>query len=246
LKYKENLKCVPCEQCGRNRKFRYVKHNGTYKNYRPLCASCSGRSRIHPTKNYFNLIDTEEKAYSFGFFWADGCINRHKTFTVRLQTIDSDILDFFHNYFGGSRHLRKFKRVDGRVYYQEEWVIHDINWNKHLKNIGFRQHLNNIPTNLFNHFLRGLLDGDGSYSYLSNKKLGVITLSSNYDDNFEWITKYLTNKHRISKTISKTGKSSTLTFTGGDAILSNFVNEIYQNSTVYLFRKFTTNKHKII
>lgn len=246
MKYKDRLEPVPCEQCQKPRLFRYIKHSGKYKNYRPLCATCSGRSRKYTTKNNFNSIDTEEKSYAFGFFWADGCVNRYKTFTIRLQETDGDILDRFCNYFGGSRHRRKFFRADGRIYFQEEWIIHDMIWIEQLKSIGFRQHLNNIPSPLFYHFLRGLLDGDGHYAYRKNHKLNSINISSNYSDNFEWLTKYITIPYRISKNVSKRGSSSEFSLKGGDKILSEFVNKIYNNSKIYLVRKFNLNKHKII
>jgi intein-encoded DNA endonuclease-like protein len=241
LKYKEKTDSVPCENCGKIRKFRYIKHSGQYKNYRPLCATCVGRSRIHKTHNYFDIIDCEEKAYSFGFFWADGCINRYKTFTVRLHEQDCHILDFFKNYFGGQRFRRKFKRADGRIYYQEEWVIHDMVWIDFLKKINFRKNLNSIPNHLFHHFLRGLIDGDGHYSYRNNEKISHISISSTINDEYDWLTPYISIPYRYQKVISKTGKSSSLTFTGGMKILNNFIKYLYTDSTISLIRKLEKN-----
>lgn len=241
--YKEKTQDIPCEQCGKLRKFRLIKHNGLYKNYRPLCAICGKRGRKYETKNYFNKIDTEEKAYSFGFFWADGCINRYKTFTVRLHIQDADILDFFKDYFGGIRSKRQFKRSDGRLYYQEEWVINDVNWINYLKQIGFRETLDKIPDHLFNHFLRGLLDGDGYYSYRKNGDLTNISISSNYEDDFEWLVNKIKIPFRISKIKGKT-KCSVIYFKGGKLKLDAFVKDIYLNSTIYLNRKYNYNKHK--
>lgn len=236
-KYPEKMEEVPCEKCGLKRKFRKIKHSGLYKNYKPLCACCSGRSRKHPTKSYIDVIDTEVKAYAFGFFWADGCINRYKTFTVRLQTKDADILDAFHQHFGGSRTLLKnLKRSDGRPYQQEQWVIHDKVFIDKLKACGFRQHLNAVPDKFIWDFLRGLIDGDGHFD-VHDGIFSQITISGPIDEDFEWLTQRLNVPFSINKSISEKSNSTTLRLNGGHNHLATLVRKMYEGSSISLERK---------
>lgn len=231
---------MPCEKCGKLRKFRYIKHNNSYKNYKELCAICSPNNRKYITKNDFINIDTPEKAYSFGFFWADGCINRYKTFTVRVHQKDKDVVDFFHSYFGGIRTQVTQKRKDGRKYIQEEWIIHDVNFINSLKLKQFRLNIKCIPKKFFKDFLRGLIDGDGYYKYI-NERLNSISISSNYEDNFEWLIEKIKIPFRLSKNITKTGKSSTLFLKGGHNKLQQYVKWIYKDASCYLKRKKDLN-----
>lgn len=233
---KENTKIVPCISCGKERKFRLVKKTGILRKFKEKCAACSGRGRKYKTLNYFNKIDTEEKAYAFGFFWADGCINRYKTFTVRLHLKDQEILDRFHAYFGGVLSIVNTRRADGRPYQQCSWVINDKNWINGLKSIGFRTSIDNIPKNLYRHFLRGLIDGDGTFRRGKDGKIIDVIISSNYADTFEHILP--TFPFTIGRTVYKNGnKSSYFRFKGGAKIMNYLIYYLYKDNTICLSRK---------
>ncbi len=227
---------VPCEKCGIKRKFRKIKHSGLYKNYKPLCACCSNRGRRHPTKAYIDVIDTEEKAYAFGFFWADGCINRYKTFTVRLQTQDADVLDFFHIHFGGCRSTIHSKRADGRPYQQEAWIIHDKVFIDKLKGCGFRQNLDAVSDKFLWHFLRGLIDGDGHYRAF-NGIFNQIEIAGPIEEDFEWLTSRLKVPFVMYKRISEKGSGTTLKLNGGHNHLASLIRKMYEGCSVSLKRK---------
>lgn len=233
----EDFKYVPCISCGKIRKYRVVKKTGELRCFREKCAACSGRGRKYPTLNNFTRIDSEEKAYSFGFFWADGCINRYKTFTVRLQEKDKEILERFQSYFGGNISHNKFKRSDGREYYQYSWVMNDKNWIETLKNSGFRTSIDKIPLNLYRHFLRGLMDGDGHYKRNKKGEIIAASISSNYQDNFEHVMSFL--PFAISKLECKNGnKYSCFRFKGGSKKMQYLIHYLYRDSTIYLSRKY--------
>lgn len=140
--------------------------------------------------NYFDNIDTEEKAYWLGFIYADGYISKPERlykgkikkgnyrFEISLKSTDS-------------MHLEKFKKA---IEYEKEIKISKTNFprvnrcrlyfaNKHfwetLNNYGCTpvKSLNlkfpNIDTfknkELIKHFIRGYIDGDGSISYKNAK-----------------------------------------------------------------------------
>lgn len=241
-----NYHNVPCQICGKLRKFRLIKHSNLYKNFRTLCRVCTPKNRKHITKNYFTDIDNEIKAYAFGFFWADGCINTHKSFTVRLQNCDENILKKFFEYFGGSLHNRAFKdKRSNKIYEQKEWIIHDVVFIQSLLNVGFRKTIEKIPSNLLNHFLRGLIDGDGSYVLSKRNKIETITISSFFEDDFKHvkeITKFV--KSVIYKKIQKEkSKSVVLSFLGKQEEKIKLLNWIYKDATIFLERKFNKIQH---
>ena len=71
-----------CEDCGKVRKFKYSEKLDKVYAYKPLCNSCvltkrnkkqNFSIRKYPIVDYFERIDTQEKAYIYGFLWADGC-----------------------------------------------------------------------------------------------------------------------------------------------------------------------------
>lgn len=145
--------------------------------------------RIYPIReDYFNIIDTQEKAYILGFTYADGCNHlENNYFDYDLSVKDADILKKI------SERIYLEKPHDRIRYYSREKehkgkkkVLHSavlsIN-SKHMCNV-----LNNLgcePRKSFTakfpewlqdktlqrHFIRGYYDGDGG-THVSYKKGG--------------------------------------------------------------------------
>lgn len=133
--------------------------------------------------SFFEIIDTEEKAYWLGFIVADGYINSRKN-TVGICL---DIKD--------TKHLEKFKKsikYSGNIFtrksrfsvehpYTEKAIleIYSKKLVENLENLGITPEksknmgrISSVPPELFNHFVRGVVDGDGCIfeTYVSNKK----------------------------------------------------------------------------
>ena len=119
-------------------------------------------------ENFFEKIDTEEKAYWVGFILADGCISRGKDIIIALKEDDKSHLDKFiksidgnnkyfigkNNHFGGNYKLARLSIRSKKMY------------NDLLKwNITERKSLTinppSIQKHLQRHFWRGVIDGDG-------------------------------------------------------------------------------------
>ena len=122
-------------------------------------------------QNIFKKIDSEEKAYWIGFITADGYINEKRGFlNIKLQKQDENHLIKFKNFIGcselpikddigGSGQIIKSLTVNSKV------LIND------LVQLGIRQGKSGkesvcsvIPEHLIPHYIRGLIDGDGSIS----------------------------------------------------------------------------------
>lgn len=125
-------------------------------------------------KNYFKEIDTEDKAYFLGFMFSDGN-NSIKNFKLALGAVDLHILEAFKKYLKSNSKIYRYKTKNGK--YQDSVVlsIYDrmmcddlsklgVIPNKSLK-IKYPEYLD---YKLQKHFIRGLFDGDGSFSYNIN------------------------------------------------------------------------------
>ena len=64
-------------------------------------------------------------------------------------------------------------------------------------------------------FLRGLIDGDGSFYWNNKEKYAQFTLASNYNQDWSFLCEYLKQfSPHIAKDIDSSGKSSVLRITG--------------------------------
>lgn len=219
-------------------------------------------SKYNYNKNFFEIIDTEEKAYWLGFIYADGYVNKSEyggELGIELQYSDNN-------------HLKKFnKSIDGNVEVNDRYRNGGFNYNKdkqfHMCNIRLyctkivddlskygivnnktyiKQHMSTlIPNNLIQHFIRGFFDGDGSISITKQGRNFIqfdITNANNII--LEDIRQYLYQNYNITSYISceENRKYSTvpiykLCFKGLYNAY-NFGQYIYNNANIYLDRKY--------
>ena len=127
-------------------------------------------------EDYFEVIDTPEKAYFLGFIFADGClIDDPKKYRYRLNikihNKDEDILERFISLLDSEVKIWKSKGRDISVIgFSSKKIIND------LKNIGLHQNKTytidypKIDEKLERHFLRGYFDGDGCIRINEDKR----------------------------------------------------------------------------
>lgn len=133
-------------------------------------------------KNYFDEIDTEEKAYWIGFIWCDGYLgirnrgNRKTEYNlnVRLMEEDKEHLEKLNKCLEGNYPIKIFPNGKGR--FKETNYCRLFITNRHLgetlsNKYGIIPHrldcsklLSSIPNHLIKHFIRGCYDADGSFS----------------------------------------------------------------------------------
>lgn len=126
-------------------------------------------------ENYFEQIDTEDKAYWLGFISADGCIvscskeTRSLRLRINIHEKDEEYLLKFRDSIQGNMPIKKFKSNKGKRFESNQVKI-DINSNKLCDDlinvgVGFRKTFDltmpKVPQNLISHFIRGYFDGDG-------------------------------------------------------------------------------------
>lgn len=138
----------------------------------------SGRSTYF-NENYFESIDTEDKAYWLGFIAADGCVYTFKRsqssptsparrkLSIQLQDSDASHLQKFLDCMNSRHsvyHLNRFstETKTACISIQSEKLCED------LKKYGIVERKTHIlepyilPNDLAKHYWRGYIDGDGS------------------------------------------------------------------------------------
>jgi hypothetical protein len=160
---------------------------------------------------FFNIIDSNDKAYTLGWIASDGHIRR-KRFTIKIADKDSYVLEYFSKLFSNGKIPIHHKTYDEKV-----WGILDVSSMKmtkclikHLKiDFGPKDFTVSFPSladdKLTWAFIRGLFEGDGSI-YISKFKRPRIVIASVSDNmklplmNFlkQFGIKSLFNKKKIS------------------------------------------------
>ena len=124
-------------------------------------------------EHYFDDMNTQDKAYIFGFLMADGNVF-HNSLSISLQERDADILDKINNCLGSNRPLRfidyKSKYPNAKqIQNQRSLTIVNATLVGQLKKLGLLENKSLILTmpkwitnDLFLHLLRGIIDGDGT------------------------------------------------------------------------------------
>lgn len=187
--------------------------------------------------NYFETINTQEKAYWLGFLYADGNINQ-KTNEIRLnlQEQDEDALIKFRNAIKAKNNLiDSQKKVKDKIYYMKSFSIKDQKLKNDLINLGCIPKKSlvatfpNIESKYYLSFIRGYFDGDGSIHYTTTK-----TNHRNYRISFLG-TKEMIDKIKqileVEHLATQKNNSYYILQINGNKQLKNILNIIYKNST---------------
>jgi len=203
-------------------------------------------------KEFFDIIDNEEKAYWLGFIYADGYIYIPKDGTshclgIEIKYSDKNHLEKFNDCIDGNLIISdRYRKIDGydnthrmcsiRLYSKkliEQMVMLGVHQNKSMS-ITFPE----LSDELISHFIRGFFDGDGTINVEKRSKQLRCSFTSGSIDFLENLKVRLENinaKCYICKS-SPSSNSYQLGLSGRNSYL-NFFNYIYDNSTIYLDRK---------
>lgn len=235
-----------CEVCGKSRIFKYSENLQKIYGYKSKCRSCNlteynkkfnHSKRKYEIKESFEKIDNSEKAYIFGFLWADGHLSSirrkdHNLNSLRciLNSKDREVLEFIQNIIGGVIHDSSvFDKRTNKIYNRSTWIMNSKQVVINFKKLNFRINLDFVPNEFHKDFLRGLIDGDGSFGYYDNDI--KIKITSNYQDDFDYLKNMslLKNNFSINKYIGKKGKSTNLIILGSNIDKLNLLSDIYKD-----------------
>lgn len=203
-------------------------------------------------ENYFNKIDTHEKAYILGFIYADGSIcSKEYRFQISLQEEDKYILDFMNQQFHSNRPLRFLPYSNKNIKRKNQYrlTIQNKTFYYHLTDLGitptktFDATFPNIPDEYKKSFILGYFDGDGCI-YVSHN-CAHISFVGTYEMVSE-ISKYIYNcigeDCKIYEGQNRKYKDNTKnTFvlqTGGNKKVKKIMDWLYDGEPVFLERKY--------
>lgn len=229
--------------------------NGTQIKNKARVLGCS-RVRKFDTR-YFQNIDSEMKAYWLGFIYADGFItykpkNRNYELGIEIHSDDRYMLDLLNKELGNKHKISSRKRnisFNGYDYVSECSRIRV--YSKQLCNDLMSHNITTDKTNsslhpsiendeLFIHFIRGFLDGDGCIYALDNKLQAVHFTNSN--DEFLYYIKYRLEAFNIKSAVYKEkDKKYRLNISLTDS--KRFLDILYHNNSIKLERKYTIYKN---
>lgn len=216
------------------------------KNVKCRDNSHKGR-KYYINENYFDEINTPNKAYILGLLFADGCnANNSNLIKIELQERDKEILDKINIELEYTKPLRLHKLNEINSNWQNTYALEITN--KHmsetLNNIGMipnKSLVLEFPTwindNLMRDFVRGYFDGDGHIEW---SKTHFLTLASSKEF-CEGLQYYLKNELNIISTIYLTGNKESNTrvlHIFKNEQIKKFLNWIYKDSILYIDRKY--------
>lgn len=191
------------------------------------------RTQVTKDDRFFDDIDSEEQAYFLGLLAADGSVTASNQVSLFLKEKDSEIV----RRFGAALRLRpmRLKRQRGDMVgvvvcsaqLARGLAIHGISPNKSLS-IGWPP---SLPLHLERHYMRGLMDGDGS---ISSVQWTFVSASSAMFRAFKSRAEDVVGVRLPQNRVGTSKK--TLQLSGGRNTWA-FLDWLYDGATVWLQRK---------
>ncbi len=200
-------------------------------------------------ENYFDNIDTQNKAYLLGMLYADGCNHlEHYSITLSLQECDYDVVNFMKNEleYDGKIMFIDMKRKCNKWNNQYKLCINNEHMSKKLNELGVvnaKSLLLKFPKwldeSLYPHFIRGYFDGDGCIYYNEKMKKCTTDLvgTKNMCENISEILSNLGIKNHIDHN-KNWGDNTFSVRTSGNKSSLSFLSWMYDNVEFCMERKY--------
>lgn len=190
----------------------------------------------------FDTLDNEPAAYWLGFIYADGYVSPKRSyFNVGLQRRDEDHLDKLKEFLKSDAQLGRYNYTG---HPQSRLNISNRKLSDRLRELGiivgrnrFNLTIEGLPPEMYRHFIRGLIDGDGYVC--ENNKWPQIRLVGQ-DDMLDWtndiIFKTLSIPQQPKKLVNKKDIILCISFAGRTQA-AKLGDWIYRDAQVFMQRK---------
>lgn len=197
----------------------------------------------------------KELSYFLGFFWADGYIRRDGSLVIEITQDDADSIEhIFDNLasFKIYQRERAGRKTQKTFFYGRNDEITEKlkNMGKYPKSVESHEKiLDFIPNEYKIYFIRGLIDGDGSF-YFTKTNGTQFVISGRYEQNWGSLIEYFKTIGigcKICRREFKKNKYSYIRCTNTTQ-LKNFLSLLYEDKDgIWLDRKYNKLvEHKII
>ena len=191
--------------------------------------------------DYFETIDTEEKAYWLGFLTADGYIStKSNSIELALKESDYDHIKKFQQAIKskhkiGKRHIKN--SIAYRINIKDKKMAKDIADKSFINKKSFDAFIyKELESHLIRHYIRGLIEGDG-YISKDGKTIELTSASKCLVQDFLVIIKKEFNydckikKRSDSKAVSVRILNSAISY--------KVLDWLYKDASIYLDRKYS-------
>lgn len=215
--------------------------------------------QVHLNHNYFNVIDTEEKAYWLGLLFADGHVRHEEkkgnswSISLALMKEDKYLVEAFAKAVETDLKVKEyinptgFQRKDGQPHIECRIMLHSVQMAMDLQRYGVVpqkslkvSELPKIPQQYMRHFIRGFFDGNGSVTHCCEHNIIKPRILFYSTHAFcEEIKKYLSQNIEAncgSVYDQKNEKVSFISFYGIQDIIKLY-DYLYNDATIYMKRK---------
>lgn len=211
-------------------------------------------------ENFFEIIDTEEKAYIAGFVAVDGTVVKNKTSTGLKITLNSEDKELLYKIkdcmkYTGDIKTNKIETIlpqgkkcsseSSTLFIANRKIVEDlINLGiTSKKSLKLKIDFNKIPKDLIRHFLRGYWDGDGTI-HLTKSVSGKISYhvvcmsSKDFCTQMKEVIESFLPEINVRIEDSKYNElTKQINFSTKNAI-KDFGKFLYDDATIYLERKY--------
>lgn len=193
-------------------------------------------------ENFFEIIDSEEKAYFLGFLFADGYVNeKNNVVDITIHHKDKEILDaLVESIYPEGRPLMVVKREYVRLVINSSKFVADLVKHGCVQAKTFVLKFPHIPEIFQRDFIRGYFDGDGSICVGRDDTLNLSIVGT--IDFLDDVKRILVNKCTLNNTTyddrhpERNNNIRALRF-GGNILVNRIYHYLYDGSTIYLIRK---------
>ena len=202
-------------------------------------------------ETFFDVIDTEEKAYFLGFLYADGYNNTDRnSVALSLNEDDKEILEKLNNLLQSNKPLQYVELKSANSSNQYRLVIANKHISQKLVELGCDKAKTyslmfpsekQVPRHLIRHFVRGYFDGDGC---VSNRVFSMVGTECFLIS----VQKIMIDKLGLTKTkFDKRHKNRENNITSirycGSGNIRKIMEWFYADATIYLGRKYDKFKN---
>ena len=207
-------------------------------------------------EDYFSVIDTEAKSYYLGLIYSDGYVRKHHNgyfLGISLKVSDIEIVERLAkelccnnsiairnretNFGHGS--MCEFETCNSKKLF-DDLARFDIIPDKSHKSMSFKNIEEMIPQHLIRHFLRGLIDGDGSIGYANGQQKYICFYQNSIEccHNFDFLLKKIMNDQTLHENIivNQNGVYNLRYRRVND--IKKITDFLYRDATFYLKRKY--------
>lgn len=193
--------------------------------------------------NFFQEINSEEKAYWLGFLYADGYVGCRGITTLCLQEKDLEHIEAFRASLGDSSVPIKYRSRT------KSYAINlsSVKMAEDLIKLGCVQRKSliltfpserQVPRDLIRHFMRGYFDGDGCISGDKSPTFSVLGTPAFLDEYEKILLHNCKNQSKTKRTHRKDWNNQTenIAYGGVNRVLEIY-DFLYKDATIYLERK---------